>query len=439
MKKDKLKRRLLESIEKHKDEIVNLGDTIFTHPELGYKEFKTSKLMAQKLEDLGLDIQKELAITGIKATAKNKKEGPNIAVLGELDALTCFEHESSDPQTGAVHACGHHIQSAVMYGVANALVNSGVLDELDGNVTFFSIPAEEFVEIDYRSKLRLDGKIKYFGGKQELVSLGHFDDIDISLMMHAHSMPENKEISISATGNGFIGKNVKFIGEESHAGSAPEKGINALNAAMLAINNIHANRETFPDSERIRVHPILTKAGDIVNIVPADVQMETYVRGKSIDGIKDANKKVNRSLIAGANAVGADIEITEIPGYMPLLNYNEIDELIKENALMFIDEDQIIEKENFGGSTDFGDILHLMPGAHPFFAGVEGGLHTRDFKVIDKEIAYLLPVKVISLTIIDLLFEGASKAKKIIKNNKSKMTKEEYLKFLEESSKIIKA
>ena len=86
---------------------------------------------------------------------------------------------------------------------------------------------------------------------------------------------------------------------------------------MLAINNIHAQRETFSDHDRIRVHPIITKGGDIVNVVPSDVRIESYVRGRTISGILDANKKVDRALKAGAMAVGADVNIKDIPGYLP--------------------------------------------------------------------------------------------------------------------------
>ncbi len=80
-------------------------------------------------------------------------------------------------------------------------------------------------------------------------------------MMHALNLPSDKSFLIGPKGNGFIGKEIKFTGKEAHAGSAPEDGINALNAAMLAINNIHAQRETFSDQDRIRVHPIITKGG----------------------------------------------------------------------------------------------------------------------------------------------------------------------------------
>lgn len=431
-----LEQRVLKVIESNKEDIIEVGEKIFTHPELGYKEFKTTKYIAQKLKDLGFCIEENIAITGVKARIPQKKAGPTVAILGELDALTNFDHPNCNKENGAVHACGHHIQSCVMYGVALALKKSGVLEELDGNITFFGVPAEEFIEIDYRSRLKKDGKINYFGGKQELAYRGYFDDIDISIMMHAYSM-EDKKILIGARGNGFAGKNIRFIGEASHAGGAPEQGKNALNAAMLAINNINANRDTFVDDDHVRVHPIITKGGDVVNVVPSDVRMETYVRATTIQAIQDANIKVNRSLIAGAIAVGAEVEINEMPGYLPLINNSDIDSIIKKKSLKFMDESDIVEGEFFGGSTDFGDIMHIMPGAHPFISGVTGGLHAKEFGVIDPETAYILPIKILTLTIIELLSQNALKAKEVIKNFKPVFTREEYLKYLKDGSKTI--
>ncbi|MBN2286293.1 MAG: amidohydrolase [Tissierellales bacterium] len=437
MDKQELKQKVLEAIDKNRETIISTGEKIFENPELGYKEFETTKLIKAELEKLGLKVEQNIAITGVRAKANENKEGPTIAVMGELDSVICYDHEKANKETGAAHACGHNIQSAAMLGVAIGLISSDVMKELDGKVNFMGVPAEEYVELEYRSKMKEEGKLSYFGGKQELILKGYLDDVDISMMIHSLNLPEGKKMLLGSKGNGFVGKRVQFIGQEAHAGSAPEQGINALNAAMLAMNNIHANRETFLDGDHIRVHPIITKGGDLVNVVPADVQMETYVRGRTIEGIQDANSKVNRALKAGADAVGAKIKITEIPGYLPLLNNDDMDKVFKENALTLITEDQIEEGGEFGGSTDFGDVLHLMPAIHPFIGGVEGNLHTRNFRISNPETAYILPAKIMALTVVDLLFDGAKKANEIIENFKPAMTKEEYLEFLKKSSILI--
>ena len=87
---------------------------------------------------------------------------------------------------------------------------------------------------------------------------------------------------------GFVAKKIRFIGKAAHAGGAPYDGVNALNAAMAAMMCIHTMRETFKDEDKSRVHSIITNGGDLVNIVPANVTMEAYVRGATPGAIADA-------------------------------------------------------------------------------------------------------------------------------------------------------
>lgn len=431
MQKSEIKAKIIETIENNRSKIVELIDQIYKNPELGYKEEKTTKIIAAAFSDLEIDFNEHQNLSGINALLKMDNPGPKVAVLGELDAITCAEHPDADPETNAVHACGHNIQLGVMYGVAAAFKKAGVASELAGSLNFITTPAEEFIELEYRDQLREAGKINYFGGKQELIKRGSFDDVDISIMMHALDLGSKKAL-VAPKGNGFVGKNIRFIGKESHAGSAPEKGVNALNAAVLAMNNINAQRETFAEADRVRVHPIITKGGDIVNIVPADVRMESYVRARNIEAIKKANEKVDRSLKAGAMAVGADVKITDIPGYLPLLNNEGLDSILKSNLLELLDETEITVGGDFTGSFDFGDVSHLMPALHPFFGGVTGDLHTRNFKTEDKEAAYILPIKALAMTVVDLLYDNAAEAKKIIDDFQAPLTKKEYLDLMED-------
>lgn len=433
MQKSEIKEKLLEIIDSNRGSIIDLVEKIYDNPELGYKEEKTTEIIAEAFSELELDFNEHQNLSGINAVYEMEKDGPRIAVLGELDAITCSEHPDADPETNAVHACGHNIQLGVMYGVAAAVKEAGLDSELAGSLKFISTPAEEFIELEYRDKLREEGRINYFGGKQELIKRGAFDDVDISIMMHSLNLGEKKAL-VAPKGNGFIGKNIKFIGKESHAGSAPEKGVNALNAAVLAMNNINAQRETFAEEDRVRVHPIITKGGDIVNIVPADVRLESYVRARNVEAMKNANKKVDRSLKGAAMAVGGEVEIKDVPGYLPLLNHEGLDSILKSNLTELIDEDEIVVGGDFTGSFDFGDVSHLMPALHPFFGGVVGDLHTRNFKTEDKENAYILPVKALAMTVVDLLYDEAAQAKKMIEDFEPVLSKEEYLKLLDSFS-----
>lgn len=435
---NEIKERVIKAIDENRELILKAGQAMYDNPEFGYKEFKGTEIVSNYFKnELGLDVEEGIAYTGCRARANENAEGPKVAILGELDAISCSDHLDSN-ELGAVHACGHHIQIAGMLGAATGLVKSGILSELGGKVDFMATPAEEFVELGYRTQLRADGKIKYFGGKQEMIYNGTFDDVDMAVMFHALDLGDKKVLT-GPVSNGFIGKTVKFIGKEAHAGSAPHEGINALNAAMLGINNVHAQRETFKDSDRVRFHPIITKGGDIVNSVPADVRMEAYVRARTIEGMIDANKKVNRGLTAGAYAVGAEIEITEIPGYLPILKHDSMEDVLEGNLEYLGLKDDMIKGGDFTGSFDFGDVSHIMPTLHPMFGGINGALHTRDFKTVDDEIAILMPAKALALTVVDLLFAQGKKAKEILDNFKPVMTKEEYLTFMESNDKVIKS
>ncbi|MDI6601221.1 MAG: amidohydrolase [Thermoanaerobacteraceae bacterium] len=409
-----------------------MGDEIFKNPELGFKEFKTSELVKKVFDELDLEYQDGLAITGVKAFSTGKNHDFRVAIMGELDAVVCPAHPYADPLTGASHSCGHNAQISSMLGAAIGLNLSGVLDELDGDVAFLAVPAEEFVELEYRERLRNEGKIKFFGGKQEFIRLGVFDDIDMAMLVHSEAGVEERKSFIGAGSNGFIGKAVKYIGKEAHAGGAPFEGVNALNAAMIGLMAIHAQRETFRDEDAIRVHPIITKGGDLVNIVPADVRVETYVRGRTMTAVIDANKKVNRALKAGAYAVGAEVEIDEIPGYLPLNQNEAMGELFKENMAVLIGQENVHQGQFMAGSTDMGDISSIMPAIHPTVGGFKGLAHSSNFEEVDKEMIYINPAKAMAMTAIDLLYDGAKLGKEIKSKYKPLYTKESYLKMWDE-------
>lgn len=437
MNKEQVKELVIKAIDENKDKIIEISHKIYENPEFGYKEFKTTDSVVNFLEEqLNLEVEKNIAVTGCKATVNSSKKGPHLAIMGELDGISCKDHKDAN-EIGASHTCGHNNQIAGMLGAALGLVKSGAIDSLDGKITFIATPAEEFIELEYREQLKQKGEITFFGGKQELIKKGYFDDVNMAMMFHSQDLGEDKAL-VGPESNGFVGKKVQFVGKESHAGSAPHEGINALNAAMLAINNVNALRETFQEKERVRFHPIITKGGDIVNVVPADVHMESYVRARTIEGMKDASEKINRALKAGGSAVGADVKITEIPGYLPIIRYRELDDLFSNNLVECgIQSENIIDGGDFTGSFDFGDVSHLMPTLHPMIGGVTGALHTRDYEIVDDELAYIIPAKAMALTAVDLLFDDAKIANDILADFEPTMTKDEYLKFLSQYDRTI--
>ncbi len=150
MNKNELKERVLAAIEENKDTIIAVGRKIYSNPEFGYKEFETTKTVSDFFKnELGLEVEEKIAYTGCRARINEDKDGPKVAILGELDGISCSEHPDAN-SIGASHTCGHNVQIAGMLGAAVGLIKSGVFKELDGKIDFIATPAEEFIELAYK-------------------------------------------------------------------------------------------------------------------------------------------------------------------------------------------------------------------------------------------------------------------------------------------------
>lgn len=428
--KDELKRAVCEAVDRHADAIIDLGETILRNPETGFNEVKTAALVAQRMNALGLAPRTGLALTGVKGRLSGRAPGPRLGLIGELDSLRTSEHPLADPATGAAHSCGHNAQIAGMLGAAIALTDAKIADHLTGEIVFFAVPAEEFIDVEERLGRVAKGEIEFMLGKPELVAKGHFDDVDMAMMIHTGAHDGLKPRSaIADSSNGAVVKQIRFLGRAAHAGGAPQRGINALNAAMIAMNAIAAQRETFWEKDTIRIHPIITKGGDAVSVVPAEVTMETFVRGASLEAIVDANRKVDRCLRAGAMAMGAQVEIHTIPGYLPQRNDVRLGRIFGANVEAIFGPGEFAIGGHRTGSTDMGDLAQLMPVIHPYVVAAEGRAHAADWHINEPQHGYLTPAKLLAMTAIDLLYGDAAPAKEILANFAPAMTKEGYLAF----------
>jgi amidohydrolase len=428
---DDAKQRVTAAIQANRDAIYAVGDAIYADPELGFKEVHTAERVAAYFDRLGLPYRTNLGITGVRAVLDSGRPGPSVCIIGELDSIIVFDHPDANPQTGAAHCCGHNCQIAGMLAAATGIVESGAIDHLSGKLVFLAVPAEEYVELDYRARLKQEGKLEFLGGKSELVRLGEFDDVDMAIMMHSGAQDRTgAKFTLAGTNNGFIGKLIRYTGHPTHAGIAPDLGVNALNAAMVGLMSLHANRETFSDDDSVRVHPIITRGGDLVNVVPSDVRMETYVRGRSMEAVLRAAKKVDRALKAGALAVGAEVEITTVPGYLPLTNDPALNALFKANVLRHFSEREVNEERHMAGSSDIGDLAHIMPVIQPSMNGSRGTFHGNDYAIADKEISYLWNGILMAETALDLLWGDGQTGAGVKANYDAPMTKDEYLAFL---------
>ena len=430
--REELRRKVFDIIDSRKDEIIAIGDDVFAHPEMGFKENRTTFLVRHYFEGLGLTCVGNLAITGCKAMISGSKPGPRLAVLGELDAIFLKDHDSADPVTHAAHACGHNVQVANLLAVAAALSLPEIQEQLAGSVVFMAVPAEEFLDVGYRLGLVARGEISYCGGKTEMLARGEFSDIDTALLFHAGTKYASYE-----SYNGFCMKRVTFKGKAAHAGIAPQDGLNALNAARIALAAIDAQRETFKDEDAVRVHGIISDGGSSVNVVPDSVSLEIQVRAKTVEAISDASEKVDRAIKAGALAIGCSVTIENIPGYMPVENCRDLAESFFQNVQEFDDFNSLSFGGHRGGSTDVGDLSMIMPVLHAETAGCGGAFHQTDFCIADTYKAYIEGAKILAGMVVDLMYEDASACKDIVSKYRPRLSREEYTAWMKDFSKEI--
>lgn len=420
--------KITTSVEKYREKMYEVLDYIWAHPETGYREWETSKYLEKQYKELGYELVMAGNIPGFYTTINTEKEGPCVLVLGEMDAVICENHPDANPETGAVHSCGHAVQSATLLGIAAALKESGMLDSLCGKIKLCAVPAEELLELDFRKGLQQDGIIRYLGGKSEFLARGFFDDVDLAFMVHTSSIPNP---AIAKEWSGCIVKDIIYKGVPAHAGAAAWKGCNALYAATQGITATNAIRETFRDQDQIRVHPIVTVGGSVVNTIPDKVVLESQVRALSIKALVNANEKVNRALCGGALSLGAQIEINDTLGYCP---YKNDDKFIQV-------ADQVLQSMSFekkpleiwptdAGCTDMGDLACLMPVVHLFSPGSKGKGHGDDYYIIDREVACVTSAKWQIGILFELLKENGERARYIVDNYKAPFaTKEEFFEF----------
>ena len=422
-----------EAVKKHRDLILKTQETIWANPETGYREVKTTKFMEDTFEALGYSVTRAGDIPGFYTVIDTGKEGPEILILSELDSLILSDHPDADPVTGAVHCCGHNAQCGAMVGIAAALKEPGALDELCGRIRLAVVPAEELIEIEYRTGLKEQGIIHYFGGKPEFLYRGYFDGVDIAYMLHTAG---GDEFGVDDGSVGCVAKRITYKGVSAHAGATPSLGVNALYAATLGLSAINAIRETFREPDIIRVHPIITKGGGAVNAIPDEVIIESYVRSSNYEAMLDANKRVNRALIGAALSLGANIDIQDTPGYGPSHNAPGMISLM-EDAAKAIPEIPFKKMPGIGsGSTDMGDLSAVMPTIHGYAPGSVGKGHGADYYIADPDKACVASAQLQLQMLALLLKDGGSRAKEILANFKPRFaSKEEYFAFIEAFSR----
>ena len=441
---DRIEKKILDIIDQNAEKIIAFGDDIWHHAELGFAEFRTSQKFAEHLESLGLSCERELAVTGVKSYLKEKKDGEvRVALMGEMDALPIADHEDSNPKTGAAHCCGHDAQLTGVMGASFALADPEVQAALGGNVVFFGVPSEEGSTLKIKEPLMAAGKIHSGGGKCEFIRNGVMDDIDITVGHHIHGADyaEQTWTSGNAPSMGFIEKYATYTGVRQHPAFS-FKAIDTLSAATLAMHAVDQQREAFNLFHKWNthlVHGYIVKGGDAANIVSDNVLLDYNMRAKTIDAMQDLAFRIDRCMRAGAEAVGAGLEIKTAPGYLPVVP-------IKDGSIIYdvfnvIDPNHAVHHRKITeltGTTDYGDLSTIMPVIQFLTDGCSGTAHTTSFHRDDLNEYYVVPAKAFAIMAYRLLKDDAAEAKKILAENKPLMTKEGYLKLIDELSKVEK-
>ena len=428
-----LKKLAFDKIDALAEKIISIGDTVWKNPEPGYREYKTARLAAETFRSLGLTTREGLGITGLRADLESgNPDGPTIAVLGEMDSLILPDHPQCDPESGAVHSCGHNANFAGMLGAAMVLTDPEIAKELTGRIAFFAVPAEECIEIDKRLAMMDEKKISALGGKAELIRCGAFDDVDLAFMLHASS-----EYGFGAH-NGFITKRVNFIGRSCHA-ARPSGGINALSAVTVAQCAIGVLRERWADlNQTVRIHGVITNGGDVVNIIPNRASMEFLIRADKLETLVKLNREFDRAVRGAAGSVGAGVEIRTIAGYMPQYDDPLLEDLYCDEVMLLKNTEKRPAGFFHASSTDMGDLSTIMPTLHGYVSGAAGTSHGIDYYIADPVRAYVNNAKIAAAIAIDLLADGAEKARLIASRREGKLSIEEYIRITDSFNSLVR-
>lgn len=327
-----MKDKVIELINALTPELNELSLEIYNNPELGYEEFKACKLHTGLLKKYGFNVQTNFSgvETGFKAEYKSKKPGITVAYMAEYDAL---------PDIG--HGCGHNLLGAVSTGAG--IVLKQVIDEIGGTVIVFGTPAEETS-----------------GAKVTYVENHEFDKVDIAMMAH----PGN-EYAKSGSSLALEPVQFEFFGKTAHAAAAPEKGINALDAAIQTFNGINALRQHIRSDSR--VHGVIINGGKAANVVPDYAKCQFYVRSASKTYNAELLEKIKNCARGAALAEGCELKITKYEFSYDNMVTNETLSDVFSEKIYEVAGIKMNEPSKSTGSIDAGQVSQVCPTIHPYF------------------------------------------------------------------------
>jgi amidohydrolase len=412
----------LKLVSEYQSELIVWEKDLFAMPELGFKEQRTKAYLLNLFRELNVQIE-DFGLCGFSVSIGQGK--PHIGLIAEMDALVVPNHFMASSLDGAAHACGHHLQSAIMAGVMKLLYTQKTVTQ--GKVTCYFIAAEEYVDLDARKQLRDQGKINLLSGKQNLIVENRFDDVDVLISCHTMGATDRPKMEINSMLSGFVYKKYTFVGKSSHAAVAPHLGVNALSAMALAQSAIGLLRETFREEDLIRVHLMSTLGGQSVNAVPAKTVLEGYVRSIDTNILTQVSEKIDHTVSHSAQALFAQVEIESTPGYFPLKQSEELSDVLRPFMVECVGENIVNHQKSFAAG-DIGDCSLFVPTVQFGFSGCKGVVHGADFCMDNPTEALVYPVAV-TLSSVQKLLSDVDALRNIKDNFKPLMTIEQYKQF----------
>ena len=340
-----------EEIWKMKDWLVEIRRRIHMHPELGFEEVETSKLVSEWLDRFGLQVKRGIAKTGVVGLLQGSEPGRTVAIRADMDALPLDEANQVpyvSKVKGKMHACGHDAHVAILLGVAKYF--SSIKDQLNGNIKWIFQPAEE------------GG-----GGGKVMVEEGVLENPKVDAIFGTHVFPLlpigkvgiYEREGLAATDR-FV---IKIIGKGGHAAS-PHLTKDPIFAAGHLITQIHSivSRNINPlDSAVITIDKI--GGGTAFNIIPDEVDLLGTVRSLNPQ-VREALKLRIEQVIQGVVcSFGMDYHYDFEYGYPVLINDSEMSKLVATACSRGIGKENVeVLKPSMGGE-DFAYYLEKVPGS----------------------------------------------------------------------------
>lgn len=370
------KRAVEGSIDSHRGALVDLADQIWAFAETALRETRSAAVLADYAESQGFVVERGVAGMPTAFVASFGSGRPVIGILGEYDALPGISQKAQpDPEPlvagGAGHGCGHNLFGAASLGAALAIRQQIADGALPGTVRFYGTPAEESV-----------------GGKLYMLRDGWFDDVDAMLAWH----PSVEIAADTGSSQAMVDFVVEFEGRAAHAAYDPWNGRSAADAVEVFTHALNLMREHVRPS--VRMHYVVTHAGDVPNVVPAKAGLWCWLRDSTHQGV-DALLERARDMVAGAAlATGTTGTLTVQSGGWEMVPLVSGARLLHANAtrlgpLEFSPEEQEFARriqrhtaveelgllgtvkpldldpgEPEGGSTDVADVSWNVPTLH---------------------------------------------------------------------------